>query len=118
VVIVGAGTGQTFDFLDADLLRPFEMTCTDLSRRFLDRLEKRIILHGLKATVLEDDIEDTALKPGPDFLLATLLLEHIDWRRGVDALARLAPATCGIIIQENPPGMTSAVTPCCEMEGC
>jgi len=61
--------------------------------------------------VLEDDIEDTALEPGPDLLLAALLLEHIDWRRGVGVFARLGPAACGIIIQENPRGMQSAVTP-------
>jgi hypothetical protein len=44
-------------------------------------------------------------------LLATLLLEHIDWRKGVEAITALNPAACGIIIQENPPGMTTAVTP-------
>jgi hypothetical protein len=111
VVIVGAGTGQMFDFLDPALFRPFRITCTDLNRRFLDRLEERLTRHGLSATVLEDDIERTAIEPGPDLVLATLLLEHIDWRRGVEVIAGLHPATCGIIIQENPPGMTSSVTP-------
>jgi hypothetical protein len=38
-------------------------------------------------------------------------LEHIDWRKGVEAIATLGPAACGIISQENPTGMTSAVTP-------
>jgi len=28
--------------------------------------------------VLEDDIEQAAIEAGPDLLLATLLLEHID----------------------------------------
>jgi hypothetical protein len=37
---------------------------------------------GLNATVLEDDIERLALEPAPDLLLAALLLEHIDWRKG------------------------------------
>jgi hypothetical protein len=41
--------------------------------------------------VLEDDIEHTTLDPGPDLLLATLLSEHIDWRRGVDVIAGLRP---------------------------
>ena len=35
----------------------------------------------------------------------------MDWRKGVAAIAELRPAACGIIIQENPPGMTTAVTP-------
>jgi len=111
VVIAGAGTGQMLDFLDAALLRPFRMTCTDLNRGFLARLEERIVRHGLSATILQDDIEHTALEPGPDLLFATLLLEHIDWRRGVEVFAGLRPAACGIIIQENPTGMTSVVTP-------
>ena len=102
VVIAGAGTGQMLDFLDPALFRPFRMTCTDLNRSFLDRLEERLIRRGLSATVLQDDIEHTELEPGPDLLLATLLLEHIDWRRGVEVFAELRPAKCGIVIQENP----------------
>jgi hypothetical protein len=111
VVIAGAGTGQMLDFLDPALLRPFRITCTDLNRSFLARLEERLVRYGLSATILEDDIEHTVLEPGPDLLLATLLLEHTDWRRVVDVFAELRPAACGIVIQENPPGMTSAVTP-------
>lgn len=111
VAIVGAGTGQMLDFLDPAILRPFRIICTDLNRGYLVRLQARFVRHGLSATVLEDDIEHTALDPGPDLLLATLLFEHIDWRRGVEVIAGLRPAICGIIIQENPTGMTSTVTP-------
>src|SRR5437016_7066943 len=103
LVIAGAGTGQMFDFLDPALFRPFRLTCTDLNRAFLARLEKRLAKIGLSATILEDDIEHTALEPGPDLLIATLLLEHIDWQPGVGVLAGLRPKCCGIIIQENPP---------------
>ena len=99
-----------FDLLDPALFRPFRITCTDLNRSLLARLEERLVRCGLNATVLEDDIEHTELEPEPDLLLATLLLEHIDWRRGVEVFAGLRPATCGIIIQENPEGMTTAVT--------
>src|ERR1700730_4902331 len=101
VLIVGAGTGQMLDFLDPAIFRPFRIICTDLSPGFLVRLRERLGRHGLSATVLEDDIEQTALDPGPDLLIATLLLEHIDWRRGVEVLAGLRPSACGIIIQEN-----------------
>jgi SAM-dependent methyltransferase len=111
VVIVGAGTGQMLDFLEPSVLRPFQLTCTDLNPVFLARLKERLDQHGLRATILEDDIEQTALESGPELLLATLVLEHIDWRRGVEAIAGLRPTACGIIIQENPPGMTSSVTP-------
>jgi hypothetical protein len=104
VVVAGAGTGQMLDFVDPALLRPYLLTFSDLNPAFLAR-------HGLAAAVLVDDIEQTKLEPAPDFLLAALLLEHIDWRRGVQAIAGLRPAACGIIMQENPEGMTSAITP-------
>ena len=102
--------------------RPVELPNRRLAARALDdrlgsyvalesaRLEERLVRHGLSATILQDDIENTALDPDSDLLLATLLLEHIDWHRGVEVFAALRPATCGIIIQENPHGMTSAVT--------
>jgi hypothetical protein len=107
LVIVGAGTGQIFDFVDASLFRSLAVTCTDLNRRFLLRLEERLARNGISATIFEDDIEHTALPPGADFLLATLVLEHIDWFRGVE----VRPQSCGIIIQVNPAGMRSAITP-------
>jgi len=110
VVIAGAGTGQALDFVDPALFRPFRLTFTDLNPAFLARLSRRLDRHGLVASVLEDDIERTAIEPSPDLLLATLLLEHIDWHRGVEALTGLQPAACGIVIQENPEGMTSAIT--------
>lgn len=44
-------------------------------------------------------------------MIATLLLEHIDWRRGAEAFAALTPRMCGIVLQENPPDMSTAVTP-------
>ncbi len=111
VVIAGAGTGQMFDFLNPALFRPFELTCTDLNPKFFARLRERLVRHDLKTFLLADDIENTALLEEPDFLLAALLMEHIDWRKGVEAIAALRPAACGIILQENPAGMTSAVTP-------
>lgn len=111
ILICGAGTGQLLDFLDPAILRPYRFTCTDLNPRFLDRLRERLASHRLKAEVLQDDIEQTRLIATPDLLLATLLLEHIDWRRGVESFAALQPRYCGIILQGNPPEMESAVTP-------
>ena len=111
ITIAGAGTGQMFDFLDPAVLRPHRLTCADLNPVFLARLRDRLERYDLEAEILEDDIERTALAPGPDLLLSTLLLEHIAWVRGVEAFARLRPRTCGIVLQENPPNMSSAVTP-------
>jgi SAM-dependent methyltransferase len=111
VTVVGAGTGQMFDLLDPAVFRPYRLTFADLNPRYLDRLRERLERHGLTAEVVEDDIEETRLAPGADLLAATLLLEHIDWRRGVEALASLAPRLCGVVVQENPPEFQSAVTP-------
>ena len=111
ILIVGAGTGQMFDFLAPELFRPYRLTCADLNPRFLARLRERLIERALDAEILEDDIERTTLAPRADLLLATLLLEHIDWLRGVEAFARLRPRTCGVVLQQNPPMMSTAVTP-------
>lgn len=111
VIVAGAGTGQLFDFLDPSVFRPHRLTCSDLNPAFLARLRERLAVHGLQAATVVDDIERTALPSGADLLLAALLLEHIDWRRGVEAFAGLRPQACGIVIQENPPGMSTAVTP-------
>ena len=111
ILIAGAGTGQMFDFLDPEVFRPHRLTCADLNPAFLARLRERLVRHGLEAEIREDDIEQTQLTPGPDLLLSTLLLEHIDWRQGLDAFAHLRPRTCGIVLQENLPNLTTAVTP-------
>ncbi len=111
IAIVGAGTGQMLDYLDPAILRPYRLTCTDLNPAYLARLGQRLCANELEANLVIDDIERTALRAGPGLLLATLVLEHIDWRRGVEAFAALRPTRCGVVIQENPPGMTSAVTP-------
>lgn len=111
VTVAGAGTGQMLDFLDPGALRPYRLTFADLNPAYLARLRERLSKHGLDGEALEDDFEQTRLASGPELLLATLLLEHIDWRRGVESIARLRPRACGIVMQENPPGMSTAVTP-------
>ena len=111
ITIAGAGTGQMFDLLPSAVFHPYRLTVSDLNPLFLDRLRERLSRHGLDAEIVVDDVERTALSPGCDFLLATLLLEHIDWQRGVEAFVALRPRMCGIVLQENPPDMKTAVTP-------
>jgi hypothetical protein len=111
VTIAGAGTGQMLDFLEPWVLRPFRLTFSDLNPTFLDRLRQRLAAHRLNGEIVVDDVETTRLAAEPDLLLAALLLEQIDWRVGVESLVRLRPGACGIILQENPPEMVTAVTP-------
>jgi len=111
LTIVGAGTGQMLELLGPEPFRPFRLMFTDLSPAFLRVLEQRLTKLRLEASVLVDDLEQTRLLPEPEFLLASLVLEQLDWREGVRALVGLRPRFCGVVLQENPPGMTSAVTP-------
>jgi hypothetical protein len=110
VTVAGAGTADT-DYLDPEALRPYRLTFGDLNPVYLARLRERLARHGLTGETVEDDFEQTRLAPGPELLTMTLLLEHIDWRRGVDSIAALRPRACAIVMQENPPGMATAVTP-------
>ena len=81
VTIAGAGTGQMFALLDPGVFRPFRLTCADLNPIFLEHLGSRLTARALEAEIVQDDFEQSTLEPRPDLLLATLLLEHIDWRR-------------------------------------
>lgn len=111
ITIVGAGTGQMFDFADAGLFLPHRLTCADLNSEFLEYAAERLAKYRLRGQIVQDDLENTRLAPGPDLLVATLVLEHIDWRIGVQSICEVEPRRCGIIMQVNPPDMQSAVTP-------
>lgn len=106
VAIAGAGTGQLFDYLPAGYFDKYRLTCTDISVRLLDRLRERVACE----TVV-DDIEDSALPPNPAMIIVVLVLEHVDYRRALASLARLLPERLILVIQENPPQMTTALTP-------
>jgi hypothetical protein len=111
ITIAGAGTGQLLDFLDPEILRPHRLIYSDINPNFLARLRDRLAAHNLDGNILLDDIERTALPPRPQLLIATLLLEHVDLQLALASIAQLKPRALGIILQENPPEMTTAVTP-------
>ena len=111
LVFVGGGTGWMLDHSDLTPFRNLRLTFTDLSPRFLNTLRERLRARGIAAKVLEDDIEATRLATRMDLLIASLVLEHIDWKRGAASIAGLSPRFIGIILQENPPGMTTPITP-------
>src|SRR4051812_33774201 len=67
LVFAGAGTGQMFDYVSPDFLRPFEVTFTDISRPLLARLAQRLrdVAPDWSAhREAVDDVEDTRLS-GP-----------------------------------------------------
>jgi len=112
VRIAGAGTGQMFDYEHPGFLAPFQVTFSDINPEFLRHLERRLAgaqLAGWRTTI--DDLENTRLAGPFDLLVVVLVFEHIDWRKGVASISLLAPRRCVIVIQQNPPGMSAAVSP-------
>lgn len=107
LVIAGAGPGQMFEHLDPAVLRPYCVIFSDINRRFLARLRARYDA----ALCVVDDIERSALA-GPVYaVMETLMLEHVDWRKAVAALTGLGAGHLYLVVQQNPQGMATAVTP-------
>jgi hypothetical protein len=106
VLVAGAGTGQMFDYIPADVFSSHRLICSDISSRLLARLRER-----LDCETVVDDVEDSRLAPGFGAIIIVLVLEHVDFRKALASLARLAPERLIIVIQENPPRLASAVTP-------
>jgi hypothetical protein len=110
VLFAGAGTGQIFDYLDPQRLAPFEVMFTDINAAYLERLQERLAsVPTLRFSAQVDDIENTALTPGFGLAVAVLLLEHVDAKKAIEALCRLARRVF-VVIQENPPEAASAMT--------
>jgi hypothetical protein len=99
LLFAGAGTGQMFEYTGPGFLEPYEVLFTDIRASFLDRLKERLP----DADVRVDDLEDTQLEGPFGGVVVVLVLEHIDWRKGVASLTRLRAARYYIVIQENPP---------------
>jgi SAM-dependent methyltransferase len=106
VLIAGAGTGQMFDYIPPEVFAGCTVVCSDIRDEFLKKLRERF-----PCETQIDDVEDTRLEPRFDVILLVLVLEHVDWRRALASLAKLQPMRFLIVIQRNPPGMTSAVSP-------
>lgn len=107
ILIAGAGTGQMFDFLSPGLFAPYQTCFTDINPRFLACLRQRCP----GAVCVADDLERSSLQGPFHAAAAVLVLEHIDWRKGLDTLVRLRPRYLFLVLQCNPAGLTTAVTP-------
>jgi SAM-dependent methyltransferase len=103
ILFAGAGTGQCFDYLPSNLLSRYRATFADINRQYLARLAERLRSSDISTVV--DDIEDSRLAGPFDLAVAILVLEHVDWRRAVKALARQS-ARLFLVIQQNPAGAT------------
>jgi hypothetical protein len=107
VVIAGAGTGQFLDYIPAAAVDLRRLVFSDISPAFLKLLRAR----APGAVCVADDLEHSSLSGEFAAAAAVLVLEHIDWRRGVASLISLDPRFLFFVIQKNPAHMTEAVTP-------
>ena len=105
ILFAGAGTGQYFDHFPPAALRPYGPIFTDLNPYFLDRLVARFACQ-----TLVDDIEAPRVEGPFDLAIVILVLEHVDWRRAVAELCRMAARVLAIV-QENPAGLSERPLP-------
>lgn len=103
LLFVGCGTGHTLDFADLDELRRFTITFSDINPEFLAKLEGRLRRHGLEALVVQDDLTSTQLAERFDAVVTVLVLEHIDWKVGVDTILGYGPHYLHFITQQQEP---------------
>jgi ubiquinone/menaquinone biosynthesis C-methylase UbiE len=111
LLVAGAGTGQLFDYLSPALLKPYRTTFTDINAEYLNRLAARVSgVPGIEFKMIVDDIEASRLPGSFELVVAILVLEHVDWRKAIAEMSRLSAARVFIVLQENPPHITTAVT--------
>lgn len=112
VLFAGAGTGQWLEFASPDFLYGLSVTFTDINAGFLRLLSSRIAkFPKLTAEFRVDDIESSALPGNFEAVIAVLILEHVDWKKAVRTMCRLSSGVILTIIQENPPALSTAMTP-------
>jgi len=112
VLVAGAGTGQMFDFLGSEQVRPEQMVFSDWNPRFLDELRGRLEKTGrTPGETVVDNIEQTSLEGPYRNVAITLVLEHVEWRLALVSLKTWGAENVLLVIQENPANLVSAVTP-------
>lgn len=113
VLIAGAGTGQMFDYVPPSIFADVNAVFADINPRFLACLRARYP----EADCVSDDLELSSLRGPFHAACAVLVLEHIDWQMGLDTLASLAPRELFLVVQRNPPEMSTAVSPSRRLPG-
>lgn len=112
ILFAGAGPGQMFDYIPQKTFGGGHIVFTDINERFLTRLEERAKQEGLtNFEVVLDDVEDPQVKGPFDLVVLVLVLEHVQWRKALAKLAQLPASAFLIVVQENPVGLASAVSP-------
>ena len=105
ILFAGAGTGQYFDYFPPAALTAYECVFTDINAVFLERLKERCT-----GEMAVDDIEAPRVEGHYELAIVILVLEHVDWRRAVAGLCRVAGRVLAII-QENPVDLVARALP-------
>jgi hypothetical protein len=101
LLIPAAGTGQMFDYVEPAQIGDYHFTFTDLNLKFLEKLEARLTGRHLEYIATVDDIEATKLSGNYEGILSVLLLQHIDWKKGIDSMLGFSPRRMYLVIQEQ-----------------
>lgn len=102
LLVPGCGTGQMFDYIEPEQIGNYNFTFTDLASKFFKRLEERLSkTQDTRYVAVEDDIETTKLSDRYDGILTVLLLQHIEWKKGIDSMLKFSPSKMYFIIQEQ-----------------
>ena len=111
LLLPGIGTGQLFDYLDMAMLRKYDLICTDINQTFLSRAKARLqsSRHPKYSTII-DNLEESNLREPVAAAIVALVLEHIDWRKGIGSLIALSPKYLAFVIQRNEEVQSSFVT--------
>jgi hypothetical protein len=101
LLVAGAGTGQMFDYISIEDIGNVGFTFADINQNYLDKLCERVGSNSVTFNIVVDDIEKPQLSQHYDATLAVLVLQHIDWRKGVEGMASVRPTKMYFIIQEQ-----------------
>lgn len=102
LLVQGCGTGQIFDFIPAEIFTIYRTVFADINTTYLKNLEDRLISKNITSIkVTYDDAENTSFTQNFNGILSVLLLEQIDWKKGIDNKIKLNPEVIYLIIQEQ-----------------
>ena len=102
LLVPGCGTGQMFDFVEPNQIGEYFFTFTDLNPLYLEELKRRLLrFPDVDYAVNADDLEETKLRGHYDGVLAVLLLQHIEWKKGIESMLGFNPERLYLIIQEQ-----------------
>ncbi|GEM_PF-3736054 len=107
LLVHGCGTCQMFDYLKPEDLGDMEaikLTFADFSPRILRAAQKRLKKLKFRYQLIQDDLENSQLREVYENALLVLVLQHIDWRKGLENLDKLGVSRFYIIEQEQTPG--------------